>query len=557
MKISKIVLLLVLATTFVMMGCSKKETTLSGGAGVSSGTSPLGTPLNQAHPAKIDSPYMLPYFDPPQKFTFFWQLNPKATRTITDYSEMTLFQEYKRLFGFDFEFIHPPMDRQTEQFNLMRASGDFPDIVYWQNWTDIANGLESAFLEGLAIDLTPYMTPQNTPNFLKIINDNPEIPIRKTIMTDSGKYYGFPMLRFKLSVQAVWGFMIREDWVNKIGWKVEDIKTKDDLYKVLTLFKNSYINGDGKVVYPWMAKRAAELKYATLMWGISTDFYQKNGKIGWGPYDPEYRDAITTMAQWYKEGLIDPDYSTADIKTGDSLVLNNRSGFFWGESGGIAAMYMATWKDTQPNAVVVGIPTPNLIGDNIHYTNRNDLLWNGVAWLPTKNNKFPVETVRLMDWGYSREGQLLQNYGPEGTTYTMANGRPKLNEYVTNNSDGLSIDEAIARHALGSMSGPYVFDSDIREQRMLFFDWQRRSVAAWNSMTDIQLPKITLTVEENRRFSQLMGDINTYRDEMFDKFVMGKEPLSNLDAYYATLKRMGIEEAIALQQAGLDRFNAR
>jgi putative aldouronate transport system substrate-binding protein len=92
---------------------------------------------------------------------------------------------------------------------------------------------------------------------------------------------------------------------------------------------------------------------------------------------------------------------------------------------------------------------------------------------------------------------------------------------------------------------------------MLFLDWQRRSVAAWNSMTDIQLPKITLTVEENRRFSQLMGDINTYRDEMFDKFVMGKETLSNLDTYYATLKRMGIEEAIALQQAGLDRFNAR
>jgi putative aldouronate transport system substrate-binding protein len=44
---------------------------------------------------------------------------------------------------------------------------------------------------------------------------------------------------------------------------------------------------------------------------------------------------------------------------------------------------------------------------------------------------------------------------------------------------------------------------------------------------------------------------------MFDKFVMGKENLSRLDNYYADLKRMGIEEAIAIQQAALDRFNNR
>jgi putative aldouronate transport system substrate-binding protein len=357
-------------------------------------------------------------------------------------------------------------------------------------------------------------------------------------------------------MKGVWGFLIRQDWVEKIGMKVSDIKTVDDLYKVLTLFKTRNINGDGKPVYPWMAKKT-ELQQGLLMWGVSQNFYQKNGKVSFGPYDPEFRDAITTLAKWYKEGLIDPDYSTADVKAGDSLMLNHTSGFYLGETGGISTMYMAAWKDTRPEAQVVGLATPTATRDGLHYTNRNDILVDAAGWSISKTNKFPVESVRFMDWGYSKEGGYLMQYGPEGITYDLVNGRPKLTDYVTKNPDGLSIDQAIARHGMGSMTGPFVFDSDIREQRMLFYDWQRTSVEAWSSMTDIQLPKLTMTPDESKRFSQLMGDINTYRNEMFDKFVMGKENLSRLDNYYADLKRMGIEEAIGIQQAALDRFNAR
>jgi len=38
---------------------------------------------------------------------------------------------------------------------------------------------------------------------------------------------------------------------------------------------------------------------------------------------------------------------------------------------------------------------------------------------------------------------------------------------------------------------------------------------------------------------------------------MGKEPLSNIGAFTAKLKSMGIDEAIAIQQAALDRLNRR
>ena len=272
---------------------------------------------------------------------------------------------------------------------------------------------------------------------------------------------------------------------------------------------------------------------------------------------PEFTTAISTLAKWYAEGLIDPDYSTADVKKGDSLMLNNTSAFYFGETGGISGMYMSTWKDSQPQAKVVGIATPTAASDGKHYTNDNDLIFDGTATVISKNNKFPVESCRFMDFWYSPEGHMLQNFGFEGVTYTMVNGNPKLTEWVTNNPDGLSIDQAIARHTVGAMNSSYINDSRIREQRMLFFDWQRDSVTRWRTQEAIRMPRVQFTAEESRRLNQIMADINTLRNEMFDKFVMGKEPLSGISAFTARLKSMGIDEATAIQQAALDRLNNR
>lgn len=54
-----------------------------------------------------------------------------------------------------------------------------------------------------------------------------------------------------------------------------------------------------------------------------------------------------------------------------------------------------------------------------------------------------------------------------------------------------------------------------------------------------------------------MNDIDTYKNEMIVKFIMGAESLDKFDEYVATLKSMGIDEAIQMQQSGLERYNDR
>lgn len=54
-----------------------------------------------------------------------------------------------------------------------------------------------------------------------------------------------------------------------------------------------------------------------------------------------------------------------------------------------------------------------------------------------------------------------------------------------------------------------------------------------------------------------MNDINTFKDEMYLKFIMGQEPLDNFDKYVKTIEGMGLQEAIQIQQNALERYNQR
>ena len=68
---------------------------------------------------------------------------------------------------------------------------------------------------------------------------------------------------------------------------------------------------------------------------------------------------------------------------------------------------------------------------------------------------------------------------------------------------------------------------------------------------------VTMTSDENTEYSQYYTDIEAYVQENEVKFINGERSLDEYDAYRDTLKSMGIERCIELQQASLDRYNNR
>ena len=62
------------------------------------------------------------------------------------------------------------------------------------------------------------------------------------------------------------------------------------------------------------------------------------------------------------------------------------------------------------------------------------------------------------------------------------------------------------------------------------------------------------TVAEASREAQLRPDLVTYASELMTALIMGQRSLDNWNTYIADLRRLGLDELLAIYQARLDRM---
>lgn len=69
---------------------------------------------------------------------------------------------------------------------------------------------------------------------------------------------------------------------------------------------------------------------------------------------------------------------------------------------------------------------------------------------------------------------------------------------------------------------------------------------------------MTLTAEESDEYVVLKSEIDTYAEEMRQKFIMGTADIeADWDNYIATLEGMGLARAIEIQQEAYTRYTNR
>jgi putative aldouronate transport system substrate-binding protein len=140
----------------------------------------------------------------------------------------------------------------------------------------------------------------------------------------------------------------------------------------------------------------------------------------------------------------------------------------------------------------------------------------------------------------------------------MVNNYPTFTPLILQNPDGWTVGQALAAYTRVNYSGPFAQDWSQYEQYLILPE-QHQAIANWQLADPFKhkLPPIQPNASENREYAQILNEINTYRDEMSVKFILGTENLSSWDTYVNTIKRMGIDRAIAIQEAALARYNAR
>lgn len=510
----------------------------------------------------------LPIVDKPLTLSFFTAFDSKYSATMKDYNSVACYKEMEKRTGIHINFIIPPMGDETNQFNLMVASGSLPDMINWQWVGSLPGGPMKALSDGTVSSLNSHLA-KDAPNLSALMKQDPQFA--KEIKADDGTVYCFPWT-YNVQTQdfdkkvtkpcfQTFGWQIRQDWLDKLSLKLPE--TTDDWYNVLTAFKNKDPNGNGKMdEIPLVASKIGDLTPWIRAWGIYYGFYLDGKTVKFGPNEAVYQTALATLAKWYGEGLIDKDFAATDGNQKDAKVTGSLAGSWVGSTSGNLGRYSQTMTAKDPSVHVTGTVPPYITGGKEYkFDTSNSPEWKyqvGTGTAINPKSKHIEEAIKWNDYKYGKEGNLLFNYGIEGQSYTMVNGSPVLTDAITHNPS-LSVDQALAQYAMSANMTSMVMDKDIWQQRM-YLPVQQEAIPRWGQgdMSRI-LPPITASSDESAKLSRIMTQVNSYTDEMFVKYVMGQQPMSksSFDAYLAQLNNLGINDALKIEQAAYERYLKR
>lgn len=485
----------------------------------------------------------------PDELTYWVDMNVNVEATLLDHNEMGVYKGIQEATGTEVSWLHPSGDgaQVLEQFNLLLASRNLPDVIEF-NWVTVDRGPDGAINNGTILRLNELIE-EHAPNLTAYMDANPQI--KKMVTTDEGNMFGFPFLRGHDNLMVYHGPIIRQDWLDKLN--LEMPTTIDEWETVLTTFKE---NNNGAAPFVLRLNQMREGMTVLGAFGIPLEFYQDNGAVKYGSMEPGFKDFLTLMNKWYEQGLLDPDFAAMDDTLLDAKVTNSQLLVFPGNAGAGIGKYMGLMRD-DPEFQLAGAPYPVLNKGDTPLWGQKDYPYPGLTAAITTAAENPEQVVKWLDFAYGEEGHNLMNFGVEGESYTMVDGYPTYTETMYNHPDGLPLNQALSQYVRSTHGGPFVQDIRYFEQYMELPE-QLAAVEVWSQPTnEMKMPLVTPTAEESRQYSSIMSDLNVYREEMTIKFIMGSEPLDNFDQYVETLKAMGIEQAISIQQAALERYNAR
>lgn len=540
---SKVSLLVVfLAFLLIVQGCGKPKT--------SDSTTETDNEVNQ----KNFNETGMPIVNEPITLDFFASYSPQSAK---DFNNVPVLDEYEKLTQIKVNWEQVPMNNLAEKMNLALLSDELPDVFYgmWMSNNDVFKyGSEGTFIP------LNDLIEQYAPNLSALLDEYPSI--RKGLTFPDGNIYSFPTIYSPEFTSLLVGSKpwINEEWLEKLD--MENPKTTEDFYHYLKAVKESDLIGDGKNKEIPYGEPSNNLDYLTHWlkgsFGIGNrgrlhqdiDIDPDTGELRYIPMLDGYKDMLEYMHKLYSEGLI--EQNTYSLET-EQYLANGASGLYgatnyfnpvemFGKEGGSAY--------TSGHA---------LEGPRGHreYTGMTHPLYSSGQFMISKDNKNPAETVRWMDYlGFHDDGVKLFYMGIEGVTYEETPEGPVLTEEITNNPDGLSETQALAKYMIAPGGGhptkivsEYYSGADNSELELEATEKLKPYLIeeAW--------PTFSYTKEGSKVINTLGSDIDKYVSEMKAKFIVGEVPFSEWDKYVETIEKMGLKQYMEIKEKAYNRYS--
>lgn len=307
---------------------------------------------------------------------------------------------------------------ENQKTDLWLASGDYPDVLA------MGPAQVLKYKEGDAIiplnDLIDQYGPHIKEKFGEYYN---------LMKDDDGKIwsiYGVNKSR-EAKADASANFIVQYDVLKEAGYP--EIKTLDQLYDVIKAYKDKHPTIDGKETIGFsgaMTGWQVNIQYNNPI--ISASGLPDHGNFrideaGNVQYNPVSDDAKTYyqfLNKLYNNGLYDKEAFSQDDLTKKLA------------QGRVLAAYAPAWMlgstetqfraDGHPERQYAHLPI-HFAEDTVDNTNAVVPIFSGsLQWAITKSAKNPERIIQMIDFLFSDEGQILTQWGIEGTHYDVVNG---------------------------------------------------------------------------------------------------------------------------------------
>lgn len=463
--------------------------------------------------------------------------------TGLEVNDFAIYQNAEEATGVHIDWQTVDQDASTDQFALIIASGDWPDIAVG-GIRYYTSGSEAAVEDEVFVDLAPYLEDY-APDYLEFLNSNEYY--KKLVTTASG--YIPAVCRVGYVNSGASGIQIRQDWLEELG--LEAPSTYDELTAVIKEFQSAYD-------CDWAIMKGSALYFdisGTMMggYGLTSDFTVRDGEVCYSPTLDEWKDYMGMLTEWYQDGLYSSDYTTIIGTSFTQYLYNGEVGCWVGGYDFLSDSTASMVNDPNFKAMAVADMTVNE-GDTIHTGTFKETMTPTSSWSIFTTSDNLELALSYCNWFYA-DGAILTDVGEEGVAWEYDdNGNIVYTELIMNNPDGYTVEICKALYGGGFLNPGY--GSWNNNSAGFSNEAEAECFDIWNSNRDDEnLYRTVMTAEESSTYNALNNDLKTYLDESFNKVIVGELTVDDWDEVVTQMyDAFSLQEMIDICQTAYDRY---